>query len=305
MKVYLAAMMQNDFRKGSQTYLRLDDRERAAVDAVIHRLDSYHYIGNERLVKRIRDSGVRIFLDSGAFSAFTQGATIDLNKYCRYIKTNMDIFDVVDGIPLVSVLDAIGDADETYRNQLRMAQQGVKALPCYHFGEPVEVLQFYAKHFEYITIGGMVPISTPQLQIWLDRIWGRYLTNPDGSPKLKVHGFGLTSVPLMARYPWYSVDSSSWVQLGGMGAIFLPEHGMLHISEFSPNVKEAGKHFDTLPKPQQDAVRHTITSLGFDIERLRVGHLSRKVFNCVTYTAFGESGSHTTKRFVQPQPHLF
>lgn len=304
MKVYLAAMMQNDFRHGSQTYLRLDDREREVIDSVQCRLDSYHYIGNERLVKRIRDSGVRIFLDSGAFSAFTQGVKVDLNKYCRYVRDNADIFEVVDGIPLVSVLDAIGDHNQTYYNQIAMERQGVRALPCYHFGEPIEVLEHYAANYDYITIGGMVPISSPQLQIWLDRIWGRVLTNPDGTPKVKVHGFGLTSVPLMARYPWYSVDSSSWVQLGGMGAIFIPRHGMLHVSEHSPNVKEAGKHLDTLPPPQQDAVMEIITGWGFDAERLRKEHLSRKAFNAFTYSSIPDAYG-VDKRFTELQPTLF
>lgn len=298
MKLYLAALLYNDFRKGSPVYHRLDDTEKRAVDEVRHVLDSYHYIGNERMVKRIRSTGRRIFLDSGAFSAHTMRVKVDIKKYCKYIKDNQDLFEVV------SVLDAIGDPDQTYRNQVTMEQLGVWPLPCYHYGEPEVVLQYYASSYEYITIGGMVPISSPQLQIWLDRIWGKYLTNPDGTAKLKVHGFGLTSVPLMARYPWYSVDSSSWVQLGGMGNIFIPPFGMIAVSEHAPQLKEAEKHIDNLPMEHQKVVVDFINNLGFDIDRLRKLHLSRKVFNIVTYGSMMEAQTQG-KTFVQHQPVFF
>jgi len=298
MKIYLAAMLYNDFRAGSPLYLRLDDRERQAVDEVAHILDSYHYIGNERMIKRIRETGRKVFLDSGAFSAYTQGATIDVHRYSRYIRQNSDLFEII------SVLDAIGDPDETYRNLVTMQQYGINALPCYHYGEPEEVLRYYVQNYPYITIGGMVPISTPQLRVWLDRIWGRHLTNPDGTPKLMVHGFGLTSVPLMARYPWYSVDSSSWVQLGGMGNIFLPQFGTLAVSEHAPQRKEAEKHIDNLPKEHRDVVIGFIEELGFDLDRLRKLHLSRKCFNIVTYGSMMEKQLEG-KRFVQTQPVLF
>lgn len=298
MKLYLAALIYNDFRPGSTVYNRLDDREKQAVDEARYALDSYHYVHKERLVERIRRTGRKIFLDSGAFSAHTQGVKIDIEEYCRYIQRNQDFIEVA------SVLDAIGSAERTYYNQCYMEDRGLRPLPCFHYGEPEAALEYYVEHYDYITLGGMVPISTPQLQIWLDRLWGKYLTNPDGTPKVKVHGFGLTSVPLMARYPWYSVDSSSWVQLGGMGNIFLPEHGMIAVSEFAPQRKEAEKHIDNLPEPHRQVVVGYIEELGFDLERLRKLHLSRKVFNIVTYGSMMEA-QLDNKMFSQPQPVLF
>ena len=298
MKLYLAAMLYNDFREGSTVYHRLDDREKQAVREAPYVLDSYHYIGNERMANRIRSTGRRIFLDSGAFSAHTQGIKVDIWQYCDYIHRNSDLFEVV------SVLDAIGDPDQTYRNQITMESAGLRPLPCFHYGEPEEVLEYYASTYEYITIGGMVPISSPQLKIWLDRIWGRYLTNDDGTPKIKVHGFGLTSVPLMARYPWYSVDSSSWVQLGGMGNIFLPQYGTIAVSEHAPQRKEAEKHIDNLPYEHQKVIVDYIEGIGFNMDRLRTMHLSRKCFNIVTYTDM-MARQEENKTFTQLQPVLF
>jgi len=39
---------------------------------------------------------------------------------------------------------------------------------------------------------------------------------------VKVHGFAMTSHKLMMRYPWYSVDSKSWISFGSYGQIIMP-----------------------------------------------------------------------------------
>lgn len=162
-----------------------------------HILESYHYMQQERWMGYLRADGRTIFLDSGAFSAYMMGVKIDINKFIDFCGRYQDI------IRMMSVLDEIGDPDGTWRNQEEMQRQGVKPLPCYHYGEPTEVCDWYVKNYDYITIGGMVPITTPQLKIWLDRIWEEHLTDAEGKPKCKVHGFGLTSPELMRRYPWH------------------------------------------------------------------------------------------------------
>jgi len=298
MRVYLAALLYNNFRVGSPFWGRLNEREVRAVHEVPYLLDSYHYVHKAVMVERIRISKRKIFLDSGAFSAYTQGVEIDIDEYIQYIKDHPDFVEVA------SVLDAIGDPDQTYRNQKYMERNGVHPLPCYHYGEDEEVLDYYVNNYEYITIGGMVPISSPQLKIWLDRIWGRHLVDKEGRPKIKVHGFGLTSIPLMARYPWYSVDSSSWVQLGGLGAVFFPGFGMLHVSEHSPNLKEENQHLDSLPPAQKNVLVDFIESNGFDLDRLRTSHLTRKCFNMLTYNMMS-GAQDDDKRFIQKQPEFF
>jgi hypothetical protein len=56
-----------------------------------------------------------------------------------------------------------------------------------------------------IALGGLV--FSPGIMSHCDEVWHYILSN---NPKLKVHGFGLTNIELMERYPWYSVDSSSF-----------------------------------------------------------------------------------------------
>lgn len=286
MRLFNAGIFTSNFDKRGTVYAKLDDNEKIKRDSCANFLESYHYIHSQRYVDKIRTEGVKVFLDSGAFSAYTQKVTIDLPKYCEYIHANADI------IECASVLDAIGTADsatDTWRNQDAMERLGVRPLPCFHYGEPIEVLKYYAANYEYITIGGMVPISTPQLRIWLDRIWADVLTDENGRPKIKVHGFGLTSLPLMFRYPWYSVDSSTWVQWAANGMILIPgKAGQVDVSNKSSRRKQANQHLDSLPEIATKAIEAEILSFGGDPDRLRDLYYARWAWNCWAFPEYAK-----------------
>jgi hypothetical protein len=185
-----------------------------------------------------------------------------------------------------------------------MEKNGVQALPCYHYGEDPRYLQHYIEHYSYITLGGMVPINKEQLGYWLDDIWDKYLTTPAGLPKVKVHGFGLTRVSLMERYPWYSVDSSSWVQSAGNGGIMIPGLGNMFVSHDSPQRKEAGRHLDTLPPLQRQVFLNAIAARGFDLTRLQTTYLARWSFNMLTFNEL-DNTDKPPQPFRLNQPTFF
>lgn len=300
MKLYIAATYTSNFDLQSQAFLRLNDHGKAARRYPKFQLESYHYVNKDSFVRKMRRDGFRGFLDSGAFSAFTKGYEIDLKAYARYIGDNADI------VEMASVLDAIGDPAKTLENQKKLEAEGVQVLPCYHYGEPEEYLKYYLDNYEYITIGGMVPIATPQLRIWLDRIWTQYLTTGDGKARSKVHGFGLTVPELMRRYPWYSVDSSSWVQIASNGGIFLPNVGALLVSEHSPSRKMFGQHYSTLSPAHQKYVRDRCEYYGFDINDLMTDYIYRWAMNMLTFALLGDqiSKENADMTFKLKQPVL-
>jgi len=41
-------------------------------------------------------------------------------------------------------------------------------------------------------------------------------------PVIKTHGFAMTSWKLMCRWPWWSVDSATWIKLASYGWILVP-----------------------------------------------------------------------------------
>lgn len=290
MHVYCAAVYTNSYMRGQNRYLKLTPNEQEIVHNIPNILESYHYVDKQKIVDDMRREGAKVFLDSGAFSAWTLGTVVDLPAYCEYIKRNLDILRVEDAAVMASVLDAVGDAKQTYINQKHMEHLGAKPLPCFHKGEDERwLMQYLEEGYEYITIGGMVGTSVSQLKIWLDRIWERYLTDGAGRPRLKVHGFGLTSVDLMELYPWYSCDSSSWIQSAAFGNVVLPRYredivphikaNPIKVSDKSPSRHDAGQHITTLTQIEQDYLFRELERQGFTFERLSTVYESRAAYN--------------------------
>lgn len=306
MKLYVAGAYAANFGLKGTLFSRLTDNEKWQRLQVKYILESYHYVYRKSFVEKMRADGVKIFLDSGAFSAYTMGVQVDMEAYCRYIQENADILEVVDGMVCASVLDGIGDPLKTYQNQLAMESLGVRPLPCFHYGEDERYLDYYTANYPYITLGGMVPISTPQLYLWLDRIWENHLVDGAGRPKVKVHGFGLTTMALVERYPWYSVDSSSWVQTARTGGMMLyPEARALSVSDRSPTRKVEGQHIDTLAAPQREALEKRFQNMGVDTKRMREIYLSRWAYNIWAYGLLGELYNDPDPKFMREQPELF
>jgi hypothetical protein len=95
-------------------------------------------------------------------------------------------------------------------------------------------------------------------------------------PRVKVHGVGMTSFDVMLRYPWYSVDSTSWIITGRTGAIFVPAiRGrelvydqapfIVTVSSRSPNSASDPDHISCLPKRVKEIVLNYIHSKGYEL----------------------------------------
>lgn len=300
MRLFLAGLYTSNFDLQGRIFSRLTDKEKEYRLKVENYLESHHYVNRASYVKKMRRDGVKVFLDSGAFSAFTKGVEVDIAGYCRYVRENSDI------IEFASVLDHIGSAQGTYENQCTMEGLGVTPLPCFHYGEDMRYLEYYISKYPYITLGGMVPISTQQLTLWLDDLFKNYLTDANGRPLVKVHGFGLTSLPLMKRYPWYSVDSSTWVQWAANGMILVPSLGQINVSDKSSSRKMAGQHIDTIPPVQREAVVLEIEQFGFEVERLRTEYIARWIYNIWAFPYYmREKNDYENDSYTEIQIGLF
>lgn len=145
-----------------------------------------------------------LFLDSGAFSAFTRGEKIDLDDYIKFIKENEYRLDVY------ATLDVIGDYKQTEINTQYMLDKGLNPLPIFHHGSPEKELERLCEKYDYIGFGGLVPLALEQKRLikWLDRAFSIV---KDYWP-MKIHGLGVNSFKLWKRYPFYSTDATSWLK---------------------------------------------------------------------------------------------
>lgn len=303
MHLYVAGLYASNFQLTGKLFAQCTPNTKLLRAEVEHKLESYHYIKKGRMVENIRRDGIRVFLDSGAFSAFSLGVKVDIGAYADYVKANQDI------ILMASVLDAIGDPVGTFHNQKELERRGVAVLPCFHYGEPFDLCEYYVNNYEYITIGGMVPIANNILEFWLDELWDRILTDKDGYSRVKVHGFGMTTLRLMIKYPWYSVDSSTWVQRAANGMITIPEFGNLpiDISARSPRRKQHNQHFNTFPDLTQERITERVEYYGQTVEELQHDYRARWALNAFAYDQLGRrlGEDHWRKPFHAVQPGLF
>lgn len=260
------------------------------------------YFKKKSIARMIENHGdLSLFLDSGAYSAFTQDIKIDIDEYIQYIKHNQKY------ISQYAVLDVIGDAEGTLKNQLYMESKGLNPIPCFHYGDDELYLREYLKQNNYIALGGMVKRPRNQLEYWLDEIWGRYLTNEDGTAKFKIHGFGMTSVSLMKRYPWYSVDSTSWVLTGRFGCVFCNIGDYNKIAVSNKGDIEGASHFYQLGEYSQERIREYFAALGegYTIEELANDYKKRDEVNILYFLELEKTLTENPVRFIQNQIGMF
>lgn len=169
-----------------------------------------------------------IILDSGAFSAWSRGAVLDIDSYIAFIFANAEYFDYyvnLDAIPgsfgvIPSPSEVEASAQKSWGNLLYMEAHGLKPMPVFHMGESFKWLHRMLDR-DYIGISPANDRPTAQKRQWLDRVFTE-LGDVDGRPRVRTHGLGVTAIPLLTRYPWYSVDSSSWTTASARGVLFVP-----------------------------------------------------------------------------------
>lgn len=141
-----------------------------------------------------------VFLDSGAWSAFTMGVTIKLDDYIAYCHENAS------ALWTYCNLDDMRRPEVTLAHQREMESQGLSPMPVFHVGEDWSVLEQYAEEYDYIAIGRIVPFTTqPKVIIpYLGKCF-RIVAR-----RAKIHGLGVSNTILLRLFPWTSTDSSAW-----------------------------------------------------------------------------------------------
>lgn len=208
-------------------------------------LMSYYYHSDVNFIKlkrRFFKKGVNVFIDSGGFTATSMGAQINIDEYCTYLLHNGSHFDCY------ANLDVIGNQVLTRRNQRVMEDRGLTPLPVFHVGSGFKELKRLCEKYEYIAIGGMVPYATyaDSLIPFLDRVFRI-------AGETNLHGFGCTSFNTLMRYPWYSVDSTTWMAGLRYGQVSIFDRSTLEI-----------KRIKLRDWPAWRKNRRLIERLGFD-----------------------------------------
>ena len=209
-------------------------------------------------------------------------------------------------IDLAANVDVIGNAKLTWRNQQYMEKLGAAVVPVVHYGTAGKWLTHYIDAgYPLVALGGLVgSANTDGAQAWIDRMFEIACDNPERTPCVKLHGFGVTSVKLMRRYPWWSVDSSSWAKVAAYGGVLVPRIKadefrfdltplIVKFSSDSPERKK-GKHYLSYTKREQKVIRKWMKHIGVPIgseteDGLVSNYAHRQVANLFFFEAFRAS----------------
>ncbi len=163
----------------------------------------------------------RMFMDSGAFSAFMRGAVIEIDRYIKYIH------DYKHNIETYVQLDKIGDPEQTAINLGIMESNGLTPIPVFTGSAPIRDLHKLCERYDHIALGGLrgkEAGTNDWRRIHFDKV---FAVAKQYWPK-KFHAFGITSQWTLERYPFYSADSSSAIVGAGMGRVMTFENGVLN-----------------------------------------------------------------------------
>lgn len=269
MKIYLAGVGTNP-----------ETLEYELMNNPIYRLYSYFDLKQGGRLKRIFEKMEKklkhgkIFLDSGAFSAWTQKKELNVYEYIDFIKEHKDV------ISVYANLDVIGDPDKTWKHQRIMEKKGLNPLPVFHFSDLILHGDKYlhkCMEYDYFCLGGMARGYTQkQRNNFFNHCFSIICDTPDNKPSRKIHGFGLTNFLLLFKYPWFSVDSTSWAMTAALGSIMVPKKRngkrvydlmpfKICVSDKNFNSKKTKEHFLNLSPLLQKNIKEYVEEMGFKI----------------------------------------
>lgn len=272
------------------------------------RLLSYYH--ERKFIEEWMARGNSIFVDSGAFSAHTRNAEIDIDAYIEYVNErdeNVIIFAELDKIPGVyrkpKTRQELMEAPEiSWKNYLYMRKKlksPDKCLPVFHQGEDfkhlVRMLE-YEDELGRIPYIGVSPANDQPLkakEAWCTKAFD--IIHESSNPNIKTHAFGLTALDVLERVPFFSADSTRWVLTAALGAI-LTKYGNVCVSDQSLHNDQNIVH---MAKDVQAALRQEIEDAGYDLEKLKVDYLYRRLWNIKFLQDWAENYKFTPKKAKQ------
>lgn len=191
-------------------------------------------------------STFRLMVDSGAFTAHTQGHEIKLDEYHTFLKSLPKSWEKT-----AIQLDVIGNPEESYKNLMRSVDAGFKMMPVFTRGDKIENVERLYEVGDYILFGGNVGQG-------MRKPYFKYFMNQVG--KRKVHWLGVVDTGLIKAFRPFSVDSSS--ASGGQRFAAMPYYvggGKLKTSKGGKNLYQ---------RPPQEYIDATLR-IGFSMKHIK------------------------------------
>lgn len=139
----------------------------------------------------------RFMLDSGAFTAYTTGAHVDIDALIAEVAK--DKWHEAVG------LDVIGDWRGSLKNMdYMLAKGGPKAMPVFHIGDPWDLLADYCARWPKVGLSCRFGEDTKTSLRFYEQCFARAWPH-------KFHSFGWIQDDALVRFPFHSADAATAV----------------------------------------------------------------------------------------------
>ena len=255
----------------------------------------------------------KLFVDSGAYTAYTKGVELNVDAYINYlngITEHLTIFAQLDTIPgrygqIKTAKDRAEAPEKSWENYLYMRQrlkEPNKLLPIFHQGEDykwlknmLEWVDSNGNHIEYIGVSPAADV--PGLENFLDLSFD--IIANSSNPNVKTHAFGMTRLDILEMYPYTSADSTSWKLSAAMGSIYTP-YGAIYVSDRGKYDKN---YIFNQPKEAQDKIIDYVEKHGYTIEEVSTKDTARYIINIKYLMEWAEN--YTFKGAKHKKQRLF
>jgi hypothetical protein len=140
-----------------------------------------------------------------------------LEDYIKFLHEHGDMYD------FYVTLDIIADPKRSWDITKYIESCGLHPIPVFHYGEDFVWLKKMLDEYEYIGIGGLgQDVTKTRFIPYADKVF-KLLCDSSGKPRVKTHGFAMASPEMVARYPWYTCDASTWTALSRNGTVYIPK----------------------------------------------------------------------------------
>ncbi|MFS0841183.1 hypothetical protein [Paenibacillus sp. 1P03SA] len=175
------------------------DLEVAKANGAEFVLMSYWWLkGKKDPFKHVNRLGLKVMLDSGAFTAHNKGATISVVEYAAFLIAHKD------ELHSYITLDVIGDDAATASNYAYLRGLDLSPVPVFPaMGDLANLARLIEEDHEFVAIGATVGMSERAKSDLFAKIFTAF---PDG----RFHWLGGSS-SLITDFDWFSADSSTWL----------------------------------------------------------------------------------------------
>lgn len=242
---------------------------------------SFHERAREELPK-----GKQRFAERYVLELYGQEVEEYLRGYLDFLKKWGDRFSGYVELDL-------GDEREKTRLRMRFHEEGLDPIPVYHQRDPFSYLIKLMEDYDYIALGAVANMPEDEVRRISARIFRR--AREYG---VKLHGLGMTKVEMMKRFPWYSVDSITWISSVKYGRIPWYSRKRKKFVVFGSSRQARAGILQPLDKIK--VFRKELEAEGIDIEKLLAEDYEEVMFTAaVAYRNLEEAISHSRREWKE------